>query len=139
MNEAEVAAIERACERLVVAYTHLVDGGQAAKVADLFTDDGVWTFGAQRYEGRSAIREAFAQREATDRVSRHVCTNLRVTVTDAEHASGVVYLTLYRFDGAGAGHPDPVLVGDYHDEFVLTAQGWRFAERHTSAVFVRSR
>jgi hypothetical protein len=30
---------ERACERLVIDYTHLVDFGEAARIADLFTED----------------------------------------------------------------------------------------------------
>ncbi|HEX9888213.1 MAG TPA: nuclear transport factor 2 family protein [Nitriliruptorales bacterium] len=139
MTELDVIGIERACERLVIAYTHLVDGGEAAAVADLFAPDGVWSFGDERCEGREAIRSAFARRQASDRTSRHVCTNLRVDVVDADHASGVVYVTLYRFDGPGPASPDPVMVGDYRDRFVRTADGWRFDQRHATAVFVRGR
>jgi ketosteroid isomerase-like protein len=137
MEVLDVAAIERACERLVVAYTHLVDGGQAAAVADLFTEDGVWSAGRARYEGRDAIRAAFAQRQALDRTSRHVCTNLAVDVIDADHATGLVYLTLYRFDGDGPRTPEPDLVGDYRDTFVRTAGGWRFATRAATVTFER--
>jgi ketosteroid isomerase-like protein len=137
VTEADVVAIERACERLVVEYTHLVDGGRAAAVADLFAADGVWSSGAARYDGRDAIRAAFATRQASDRTSRHVCTNLRVDVVDDDHATGLVYLTLYRFDGDGPGAPDPDLVGEYRDAFVRTAEGWRFAERTATAAFQR--
>lgn len=118
-------------------YTHLVDGGEAAAVADLFAADGVWSSGPARYEGRDAIRAAFARRQASDRTSRHVCTNLRIDVVDDDHATGLVYLTLYRFDGDGPGRPDPDLVGEYRDAFVRTTEGWRFAERTAHAPFQR--
>lgn len=133
----EVTSIERACERLVISYTHLVDGGRAADVADLFTEDGVWTAGRTRYEGRSAIRAAFTRRQESDRTSRHVCTNLQIDVIDADRATGLVYLTLYRFDGPGPAAPEAELVGDYRDVFVRTPEGWRFAERHTTVAFTR--
>lgn len=37
MDPSEHFAIERECERLVVTYTHLVDFGEADRIAELFT------------------------------------------------------------------------------------------------------
>jgi hypothetical protein len=42
MKESERSAIEHECARLTVAYTHYVDLGEAERIAELFTDDGVW-------------------------------------------------------------------------------------------------
>jgi len=36
-----ILAAERACERLVIRYAYLVDFGNAAGIADLFTKDGI--------------------------------------------------------------------------------------------------
>ncbi|HVM52525.1 MAG TPA: nuclear transport factor 2 family protein [Acidimicrobiales bacterium] len=138
MTDADIVAIERACERLVITYTHLVDGGRAAAVADLFTVDGVWSSGGNRLEGREAIRAAFTRRQESDRTSRHVCTNLLVDVIDADHATGLVYLTLYRHDGSGRGVPEPDLVGEYRDRFARTPEGWRFTERIATMAFERT-
>jgi len=143
MDELERLLIERACERLVVGYCHVIDHGEAARVADLFTEDGVWTSFEQTMDGRDAIARGFAKRQANKgRMSRHVCCNLLVNVIDAERATGVVYLTLYRHDGdpdrAVSPSASPSVVGEYRDEFVRSAGGWRFRRREVIASFVRT-
>lgn len=140
MNEAERAAIVAACERLVVDYTHLVDSGRAREVANLFTSDGIWSSEQATMEGRDAIAEGFARRQAMDRTSKHVCTNLAVDVIDADRAEGLVYLTLYRADdvgGAVAPLAGPTMVGHYEDTFARTEGGWRFRTRRAVVTFVR--
>jgi len=76
-------------------------------------------------------------------VSRHVCNNLVVDSIDERTAMGTVYLTLYNHDGekerSTSPLEGPVAVGEYRDRFVLTDQGWRFAERDTRQSFVRKR
>ena len=151
MNEADVARIERACAKLVVRYTHLVDFGEASRIAELFAEDGIWEVGgagelpggAGRFEGREALRAMFQGRqEMAQRRSRHVCTNLDIEVEDEAHASGVVYLQLYRHDfetavpeATLAPAAAPVAVGQYRDRFVRTDEGWRFALRRAELAF----
>ncbi|MBM4244572.1 MAG: nuclear transport factor 2 family protein [Deltaproteobacteria bacterium] len=137
---------ERACERLVIDYTHLVDFGEAARIADLFTESGVWEAEGIRMEGRDAIRAGFGARQGvTRRTSRHVCTNVAITLTGPDEATGISYLLNYRHDSttgtaerpAPVGHPK--FVGEYHDRFVRTADGWRIAHRRCTLAFVRAR
>lgn len=137
MNEIDRLLIERACERLVVAYTHLVDFGEATKVADLFTPDGTWSSPEVTMTGRDQIRAGFAAREAMARVSKHVCTNLQIDARDDDHAEGIVYLSLYRTDTDAAVAPldGPTLIGHYRDTFVRTHRGWRFASRRFEVTF----
>ena len=142
MDDLQKLLIERECERLVTAYCHFVDHGEAAKIADLFTEDGTWTGGPTSMKGQAEIRRGFEQRQANKgRISRHVCQNFLCDVIDENTATGVVYLTLYREDGdpgrrfAKLGGPE--LVGEYRDRFVRTADGWRIAARETLASFVR--
>jgi ketosteroid isomerase-like protein len=142
MDQIERFFIERACEKLVVAYTHYVDHGQASRIADLFTEDGRWTAPGVEMCGREQLRAGFARREANQgRMSRHVCTNFLCEVHDAHHASGVVYLTLYRHDGAVDRRSSPLkapaLVGAYRDRFVCTEEGWRMASRNLEVSFSR--
>jgi len=134
VDELQRLEIERPCERLVARYCHFVDHGEAARVAELFADDGVWASPENTMSGRAAILAGFQRRQALGgRMSRHVCCNLLLDVEDADHASGIVYLTLYRHDGEPGRGVSPLagpsLVGEYRDAFVRTADGWRFARR----------
>lgn len=142
MDDLQRLLIERECERLVTLYCHHVDHGEAAKVADLFSPDGVWKGPGVLMEGQEQVRSGFATRQAnTARMSRHVCNNLHLNVIDEDHAEGSVYLTLYRHDGEAertvSPLEGPVLVGEYRDRFVRTAEGWRFADRRILVSFVR--
>ena len=133
MEPIERLLIERDCARLSVDYGRLVDFGQAARVAELFTEDGVCELSAGQFEGIGQIRAFFEKRQAqADVVSRHVMTNIAVDVHDADHASGLVYLTFYRvsWDGDGpAPLGPPSYVGSYADEYLRTPDGWRIASR----------
>jgi ketosteroid isomerase-like protein len=137
---------ERACERLVVDYTHLVDFGEAARIAELFTRDGVWVADGVRMVGQAAIRAGFLARQGVARrTSRHVCSNVAITLRGPDEATGLSYLVNYRHDSpagsaerpAPAGHPK--YVGEYHDRFVRTQDGWRLAHRRCEVAFVRPR
>jgi ketosteroid isomerase-like protein len=137
---------ERACERLMVDYAWYVDTGHAARIADLFTPDGLWE-GADggRMEGADAIRRAMAGRQGlTRRTSMHVCTNLRVTLDGPDDATGSCYLLNVRHDDQGeaqlpAPAKVPKLTGIYHDRFVRTPEGWRIAHLRFELRFLRPR
>jgi hypothetical protein len=142
VQPAERLLIERDCERLIVAYSHLIDFGEAGRVGELFTDDGVWESPEATMTGRPQITAGFGRRQAnTGRRSRHVCTNIAIDVIGPDEAAGLCYFSLYRADGVeeGAAPLDgPVMVGEYRDRFVRTEDGWRIARRVASVGFVHS-
>ena len=134
MEILERIEIERECERLVTKYCHYVDHGEAARIADLFTEDGVWQSVKTTMTGRDGIRKAYQRRqENKGRMSRHVCHNLLIDVISATEATGTVYITLYRDDGDPERPYSPLVgplkVGEYRDHFLKTEDGWRFARR----------
>jgi len=138
---AERMQIERACERLMIEYCHLVDHGEAARLADLFTEDGVWTSSEGTSSGRDGLRKGFQARpDMAGRMSRHVCTNALIDVLDRNSAKGVVYLTLYRHDGVPGRATSPIQtpfkIGEYRDEFKRTAAGWKFHRRELVVSFI---
>jgi hypothetical protein len=143
MEIVERIAIERECQRLVTSYCHYVDHGEAAKIAELFTDDGEWLSADIKMIGKEKLRKGFAGRQAnTARMSRHVCNNLLIDVIDEDNAEGVVYLTLYRYDGEvgrkfSPMDEQPAMVGEYRDKFVRTDEGWRFSKRVIDISFIR--
>jgi ketosteroid isomerase-like protein len=143
LDPVERLLIERECERLIYSYCHVIDHGDAARVAELFTEDGVWASTEVTREGRAAIAAAFQARQAnTARMSRHVCSTPLIEVTDANKARSVTYLTLFRHDGAAGRRSSPLkglpeLVGEYRDEFGRTPEGWRFQRREVVVAFVQ--
>ncbi len=142
MEASERAEIERECARLVTLYCHYVDHGEAERIAELFTKDGIWRSPEVTMDGADELRRGFGARQANARrMSRHVCNNFLIDVIDSDHAKGCVYLTLYRYDGEEGRRTSPlagpVLVGEYRDRFVRTPDGWRIAERDIGVSFVR--
>jgi hypothetical protein len=143
MDDTERLVAESACLALITAYTHCADGFQErAGIADLFTPDGVWESDEARLEGRDALLRFFGDTAAAaGRRSRHVSSNIAVTVHDDARAEALSYFTLYRYVGEKPRVPDlesqPVIVGQYSDQFVRTADGWRFAHRRADVGFVR--
>jgi len=139
LSNDEIRAIRAECERLSVAYAVYIDTRRYAEFAALFGETGILAVGG-KLQGQEAIAAAMAQRSDKLR-SRHVLTNTLIDVQDAEHASGVTYLTLYRHFGDASLDPGPIdsfspaAVGHYTDEFVLTPDGWRFAKRELSLAF----
>jgi ketosteroid isomerase-like protein len=141
MLDQEQIAIEAACRRLVVAYCHYVDHGEASKVADLFTQDGVWEAPEITVTGRASIRDFFLMLEQDKtRMTRHLCSNFQINEFSAGEVTGVVYVTLYRHIGAEGRSTSPLLgpaaVGEYRDHFKLTPDGWRIEHRVAIADFV---
>lgn len=145
MDELQRLLAERACERLINEYARRVDFGQASKIADLFTEDARWE-GDQVFEGRERIREWFEGRQGvTRRVSRHVCTNVMVEVLSPTEARSHCYMINYRHDRAEGDDSLPVptevpkYVGELHDTFRLTDEGWLFSGRRVTVAFLRPR
>ncbi|MCW2993750.1 MAG: nuclear transport factor 2 family protein [Conexibacter sp.] len=133
----------RACERLLVEYVRRVDFGEAASLADLFVEDGVWEAEGLVLDGREAIRAHFLQRQGVvRRVSRHMVTNVAVDV-DGDAASGLAYFANFRVDRAEGDLSLPVAAGlakytgEYVCAFARGAEGWRFARLHVDVTFLR--
>jgi ketosteroid isomerase-like protein len=144
MDPMERLLAERECERLIYRYCHLIDHGEAAKVCELFTDDGVWASPEVTRDGKDKIAKAFrARQENTARMSRHVCSTPMIDIEDAETAKGVTYLQLYRHDGEPGRRFSPLdnlpeFVAEYHDVFARTPDGWRFKSRKFVGAFARA-
>jgi SnoaL-like protein len=134
---------ERACERLVYRYAHLLDLGEADRVPGLFADDGVWELpGRIRFEGRAELDAGIPSRlNKAGRTARHVCTNVVIDVLSPTEAVGTSYMINYRHDdpsGVPAELPpagEPLYMGEYRDRFVRTEDGWRFLHRRTELAF----
>jgi len=126
VTEDQRRAIEADCARLIALYANLNDEARWEDVAALYTDCGLMTRPTAPdapIVGRAAILAAFQARPP--RKPRHVCSNVVIDVEDHASARGISAMVLFTEGGVP-------LAGSFHDRFVLTADGWRFAERRGS-------
>jgi len=122
-------AIEWECTRLVSLYANLNDAARWAEVAALYAEDGWMSRPSDpdaKIIGRDAILAAFQARPP--RTTRHVCSNIVIDVESETSARGESAMLLFTGFGAPA-------VGSFLDRFVLTGDGWRFAERRGVMIF----
>jgi hypothetical protein len=132
LDEIQTMLAERACERLMYLYAQAVDFGEASKIADLFTEEGVWLGADGRgMNGRGEIHAAMSRRQGlTRRQSRHVITNVLVNIESPTSANGVAYLQNYRHDSdtgiaeKPAPAAPPKFVGEYHLKFARVDDTW---------------
>jgi uncharacterized protein (TIGR02246 family) len=127
VDDWEVAA-RVAIDDLTARYTHCADGGRAADLAALFTEDGVLVTDTDEVRGRAAItrylddaKSSLAASPGGGRIRHHV-SSLRVDFegrTDARASSYFLAIT-----AAGPDH-----WGRYRDRVVLVADRWLFARR----------
>jgi len=126
-----------ALERLVTEAAWRVDEGRSDTLYELFTADGELVLDEIVLTGHAAIKEWGRQLEAdqTYKTIRHVAGNMRFVAIDADTAEGVTVLTVFMDDETGS--TVPWVVGEDHDRFVRTSEGWRFRARRWEQLFVR--
>ena len=91
----------------------------------------------QDFVGREAIR-ARLQGAEQGPVFRHMMSTIRIFVESDARATGVSYVTVYSAPPGALPRPldNPLGVGEYHDTFVLTPQGWKIQRRDFVPVFM---
>lgn len=130
--------IERACEKLVLEFAACVDAQDFENLRRLFATDASFarpTDPGTVIRGVDNIIDAYLSRPRT-RITQHLCSNMQITVHSAHRATGSCRVLLFMAEAAepevaGKGRKAAAsqLVGRFDDQFVRTAQGWRFAER----------
>lgn len=138
MDRIDVAADARgAIDALVAEHAWLIDHGRAAEIAGLYLEDGRMLGVGPDLVSRAAIRAWGEGRAAmSERVSRHLCSNMRLVPQAGGLITGTVLLTVYRHDGPAPRPARPFAVGEYEDVYARDADGrWRFAERRLVVLF----
>lgn len=139
----QTLAIEQACTRLINQFAVFNDQARFIELADLFTDDAQYARPIAPdvlITGRANILATFEARPK-ERVGRHIISNIVIDVQGPGRATGVCYALLYSgsidkpAEKFGLQAIPPQLVGEFHDEFVLTPAGWRFQVRKGRIIF----
>ena len=140
MDHAQRKAIEQECKDLVIAITQHGDHKETEKCIALFSEDGTWLRGGKPYKGHAEIRSSY---KASTQVVRHINGGCMVNVIDDNHAESVTYYIALHYDPKTDSpkfplpFDPPFSMGEWHDKFVKTAQGWRFSSRETKRLFER--
>src|SRR5688572_8435076 len=95
MTEIEQIVIERACERLVLDFVGANDRQDYEALAALFAPKSTLSRpSGDTLLGRDAILESYQSR-TSGHVTRHICTNIRITVESEDRARGLTYALVY--------------------------------------------
>ena len=134
----EKEAAIRACTQLVTDYAYHRDRAEADHVAALFTEDAPFTLFGNTFAGREAIRQRVAAGKGGP-VFRHMMSTTKIILDESgERATGVAYVAVYQGSAEATPQSVPVepAIGEYHDKFVKTEEGWKIEERNFVPVFL---
>lgn len=138
LTAAERIEIERACERLVCAYSRALDLGDLAGAAEFFAENGSMSRPMtpdQIIQGRETIRASLLTRPK-GLLTKHLATNIMIDVESRDRARGVSYLTMIATTPGDAkppfASPGPIYFGEFADRFVRENGVWKFLERRGS-------
>jgi len=139
LSAIERMEIERACERLCMAYVRALDVGDMNAAADCFAENGSMSRPmnpGQVIQGREAVRTSLLTRPAT-LLTKHLATNAMIDVESHDTARGLSYLTMVATTPPEGATPPfnssgPVYFGEMQDRFVRENGVWRFLERRGS-------
>src|SRR5262245_24054698 len=117
---------ERAIQRLMARYFHMVDDGAFDELTQLWADDAELLLRGETATGPAAIVTVISARQTPELRGLHVGANAIIDV-EGDTARAVSDFVFMRREGG----PDPVVkfIGRYVDRFVRTAEGWRFSRR----------
>lgn len=127
-----------ACTQLVTDYAFYRDRPDPEGVAQLFTEDAQFSLMGSVFSGREAIRDRVAAGVGGP-VFRHMISTINIEpAATGDRATGVTYVTVYqgKDDALPQAMSVPMAIGEYHDRFERTAEGWRIAERNFVPVFL---
>jgi ketosteroid isomerase-like protein len=128
--------IEDACKNLVLDYAVFRDRQDAASYANLFAEDAELSVLDDRFVGRTAIHQRLIESRGKE-TTRHLMSTIRISVEDEDNATGISYVRIY---ASPAGELPMAaaqkVVGEYHDRFERTADGWKISRREFVPVFM---
>ena len=130
----QASDVYRDCINLVTDYAYYRDRFDAIGFSNLFTEDASLKVGNGTWEGRSNIRARIEGLDSSGSI-RHLMSTIRIQPVDALNATGVSYATIYTAAAGSNSTEGFAIIGEYHDSFVLTDDGWKISNRELRSVF----
>ena len=118
---------------LRLRYSQLLDGGQAERMGEVFTQDAEVKVTVGSMKGLEAIKQGLADAyQSFDTLGRqhfpfvHAVTNHEIIITGENSAKGSCYLLDFVTDRETSQHPF-LLLGRYEDQYVRVDGEWRIS------------
>jgi len=128
------ADTEKDCTNLVLDYAYYRDRPEPEKFSKLFALNGSLSVGGETWVGRQAILDRLED-SRDGPVYRHLMSTIRIFPVDADHATGVSYVTVYNAPPDKRSVEGFAAIGEYHDNFIRTDEGWKIESREFVPVF----
>lgn len=138
MSHLDRLADRLAIEELNASFAYHLDHDEVDSLAELFTEDAIYTNGARRSEGRADIAAFFRSRTAAGpRTARHMYSGLRIQFEDNMTATAYsVWLSFAQNAVPPVSYSMPFLIADFIDTYELCADDkWRIKRRHIEPIF----
>ena len=135
MDQSKILLIKDACESVSLQFGRLQDERRHDELAELMTVDAIYV-----RLGEELMADDFIAwvKTTPPNKTRHFVTSTAFSVIEGTHAKGVTYYTLYLYGGdENKPYPleGPFVVGEYHEEFALTENGWKIKRREARIIF----
>ena len=128
MNSASRAEAVQSITYVLHEQARLADLNKPEEQVLCFTEDVVADYYGEPIHGRKAILELLTPALQRWIASSHSITNVQIEVLDAISAHSVSYVHAWHRISE-TGQDDYEVRGQYHDEWTLTAEGWRISKR----------
>ena len=135
MDPVEKLSIKDACQAISVEFGRLQDQRRHDDLAGLMTPDASYVRLGEELKRNDFI--AWIKTTPPNH-TRHFVTQTLFSLVTPEYAESVTYYTLYLY-GGGEEPPYPLdgpfVVGEYHEKFACTDEGWKIQRREARIVF----
>ena len=142
MLDTDDPALWYALHRLMSNYWADVDHNGGNGAHEFYVPEALYAVGHNRFEGADKIRAFYSRRrQRGNTTTRHLVGNLRVYREDAQRASMIGVMTLYRADGRPPFQwtKPPAMIADFEAQCALGDDRlWRFQSHVLRPIFVAS-
>lgn len=139
MDKAKRREIEAECVALSNAFAYHLDHKEYPALVALFVPGGVFVRTGVRLAGHEKILAAMQQRPA-EQFTRHITINFHFTDVGCSTARAVIYNMSYFAYLPGVPpfeyEPERMMLLDFIDIDIRTADGWRFKECDARALLI---
>ena len=135
MDQSQKLLIKDACESVSLQFGRLQDERRHDELANLMTVDAIYMRLGEELKAGEFV--AWVKTTPPNK-TRHFVTSTAFSIVEETHAKGITYYTLYLYGGdESTPYPleGPFVVGEYHEEFALTENGWKIKRREARIIF----
>ena len=133
MDAVETMLAEHGCVSICTRFYHHLDRREYKELASLVAEDGVWMRQGKSVTGPHAVLDALAT-GSPNRKTRHLLSNLVVTVFDGGRAARVAYdLAVFVQEGESPAKQSGIFTGE--DRLEHDGTNWRISRKEAGVLF----